>query len=72
MITLVIKCGKVIGVQDAFSPLEHITHGLAVIVISDFIVYGYVVLIICGGLNIIGYFCNVITYDHLPAIRIRG
>jgi len=72
MVAFVIKCCKPVAVQYALCPLQHIAHGLAIVGVGNFIVYGDVVPGINRGLHIVGHFRNVVAYYHLPAVRIAG
>lgn len=64
------QSGKLIGTQDGFGPLDHISHGLGIVVIGYFEVNRNMMLGIGGGLDVIGDFGDVVSDDHLPTVRI--
>ena len=71
MKAFIVENSEFIGSEYALCPLNHISHGFAVVLVSYLVIYGNVVLRINCCLHIVCYFSDITTEQYLPALRIR-
>lgn len=72
MVALVKQDGEVVGAKDGLGSSDHVSHGLGIVVVRYFEVDGNVVFGISGGLDVVGDFGDVVSYDHLPTVGVGG
>ena len=79
MVSFVEQGSETVCPKYAFGPSDHIPHGFGIpesssgqaVVVGHLEVDRDVVLCICGGLDIVGHFGDVVADDYLSAVGIR-